>query len=78
LQVTNASERSLELRALASATDASKAWDLRCEIREKMIDFVQQNYPGSLPRVRAEMRADPMRDDPEQKNDPGRNRSLIS
>jgi small-conductance mechanosensitive channel len=62
LQVTNASERSLELRALASAADASKAWDLRCEIREKLICFVQQNYPNSLPRLRAEMRADPRRD----------------
>jgi small-conductance mechanosensitive channel len=67
LQVTNASERSLELRALASAADASKAWDLRCEIREKMIYFVQQNYPDSLPRLRAEMRADPGRDYQEQK-----------
>jgi hypothetical protein len=62
LQVTNASERSLELRALASAADASKAWDLRCEIREKLIYFVQQNYPDSLPRLRAEMRANPRRD----------------
>jgi len=62
LQVTNASERSLELRALASAADASKAWDLRCEIREKLIYFVQQNYPDSLPRLRAEMRANPQRD----------------
>jgi small-conductance mechanosensitive channel len=56
LQVTNASDRSVELRALASAADASKAWNLRCEIREKLIFFVQQNYPDSLPRVRAEMR----------------------
>ena len=52
LQVTNTSHRSVELRALASAADASKAWDLRCEIREKLILFVQQNYPDSLPRVR--------------------------
>jgi hypothetical protein len=54
LQVTNATERSLEVRALASACDASKAWDLRCEIREKLVGFVQKNYPGSLPKVRAE------------------------
>jgi hypothetical protein len=55
LQVTNATERSLELRALASSSDASKAWDLRCEIREQLVGFVQQNYPHSLPRVRAEL-----------------------
>ncbi|MGH7855407.1 MAG: mechanosensitive ion channel family protein [Candidatus Binatia bacterium] len=67
LQVSNASERSMELRALASAADASKAWDLRCEIREKMLYFVQQNYPDSLPRLRVEIRADPGRDHQEHK-----------
>ena len=56
LQVTNATERSMELRALASASDASKAWDLRCKIREKLIAFVQNSYPASLPRIRAELR----------------------
>jgi small-conductance mechanosensitive channel len=55
LQVTNANERTLELRALMSAADSSAAWDLRCEIREKLIDFLQKNFPESLPRVRAEV-----------------------
>ena len=58
LQVTNATEHTLELRALASAADASQAWDLRCEIREKLIAFVQQNYPDSLPRIRGSFSAD--------------------
>ena len=53
LQVTDAKEHTLEIRALASAADASQAWDLRCEIREKLVAFVQQNYPESLPRLRA-------------------------
>jgi small-conductance mechanosensitive channel len=53
LQVTDARERTLELRALASSSDASKSWDLRCEVREKLVAFVQKNYPGSLPQVRA-------------------------
>jgi small-conductance mechanosensitive channel len=53
LQVTEARERTLELRALASSSDASKSWDLRCEVREKLVDFVQRNYPESLPRLRA-------------------------
>jgi small-conductance mechanosensitive channel len=55
LQVTNATERSMELRALLSAPDSSNAWALRCEIREKLIEFVQEAYPHSLPRVRAEV-----------------------
>lgn len=55
LQVTNATERSVELRALMSAADASIAWDLRCEIREKMLAWLQTHYPESLPRVRAEI-----------------------
>jgi hypothetical protein len=49
--------RRLEIRALASAADASIAWDLRCEIREKLVAFVQENYPGSLPRLRASLEA---------------------
>lgn len=55
LQVTNATDKILELRALMSAADASIAWNLRCEVREKLIDFVKTNYPQSLPRFRAEM-----------------------
>jgi small-conductance mechanosensitive channel len=55
LQVTDARERTIELRALASAADASLAWDLRCEIRERLIAFLQQHHPDSLPRVRAEL-----------------------
>ena len=53
LQVTNASEHTLELRALTSATDASTAWNLRCYVREKLVEFIQKNYPESLPKVRA-------------------------
>ena len=53
LQVTDAKPHTLELRALASARDASAAWDLRCHIREQLIVFIQKNYPESLPRMRA-------------------------
>jgi small-conductance mechanosensitive channel len=55
LQVTNTTERTVELRALMSAPDASTAWSLRCEVREKLIDFIQKKYPKALPRLRAEM-----------------------
>ena len=55
LQVTNTSERTVELRALMSAADASTAWSLRCLVREKLIDFVQKNYPDALPKLRTEL-----------------------
>ncbi|HEY1985857.1 MAG TPA: mechanosensitive ion channel family protein [Terracidiphilus sp.] len=55
LQVSDAKQNVLELRALTDVRNASAAWDMRCLIREKMIDFLQKNYPGSLPRQRGEM-----------------------
>jgi hypothetical protein len=55
LQVTNASEHTLELRALMSAPDSSTAWDLRCRVREKLIQFLQTHYPQSVPKTRAEI-----------------------
>jgi small-conductance mechanosensitive channel len=57
LQVTEAREHTIEIRALASAADASLAWDLRCEVREKLVAFLQQHHPESLPRLRAELRS---------------------
>jgi small-conductance mechanosensitive channel len=55
LQVTNTSDRTMELRALMSAADASAAWTLRCEVREKLIEFIKKDYPQALPRLRAEL-----------------------
>ncbi len=55
VQVTNTSERTVELRALMSTADASTLWTLRCEVREKLIDFIRKNYPDALPRLRAEL-----------------------
>lgn len=55
LQVSDATEQTMQLRVLATASDSSKAWDLRCEIREKLIDYVQQHYPHSLPRSRVDV-----------------------
>jgi len=52
LQVTDTTEHTVQIRALASAADASRAWDLRCEVREKLIRFLQDRHPGSLPRLR--------------------------
>ena len=55
LQVTNASDRTMELRALMSAADASAAWTLRCKVREELIEFIKREYPQALPRMRAEL-----------------------
>ncbi|MDB5826962.1 MAG: MscS Mechanosensitive ion channel, partial [Variovorax sp.] len=52
LQVTDATERTMQLRILATAATAPLAFDLRCRIREGLIDFVQREYPDSLPKLR--------------------------
>ncbi|MGH7918062.1 MAG: mechanosensitive ion channel family protein [Candidatus Binataceae bacterium] len=54
LQVTEASDHAIQLRGLASASNAGIAWDLRCEVREKLLEFIQRNYPECLPKTRAE------------------------
>ena len=52
LQVTDCSEITIELRALVSARSAAALWDLRCEVREQLIDFLRREWPGALPRRR--------------------------
>lgn len=55
LQVTDATDRAMEIRALMSATDSSTAWDLRVYVREKLIAYLQEHFPERLPRTRVEM-----------------------
>ena len=55
LQVVDATEQGLKMRGLMSSRNSPINWDLRCEIREKMIVWLQQDYPTALPRFRAEM-----------------------
>lgn len=55
VQVTDTKNDVLEVRLLMSAADPSKAWNLRCEIREKMVTYIQDNYPEHLPKTRAEL-----------------------
>ncbi len=55
LQVTDLKETAMEIRMLVSASTAPKAFDLRCEVREKMIAYVQQRHPEALPRVRTDL-----------------------
>lgn len=55
LQVTDAKERTIEVRAIMSASNASRAFDLRCLVREQLIGFIQSNHPQSLPKTRAQL-----------------------
>ena len=55
LQVTDADERCMQLRVLATSADSSKSFDLRCEIRERFIAYLQSHHPQARPRLRAEM-----------------------
>jgi small-conductance mechanosensitive channel len=61
LQVTDATERTVQLRALMTARDAPTAWDLRCEVREKLLAFLQHELPSALPRQRVDMVQDGVR-----------------
>lgn len=58
MQVTNASERTIEVRALMSASNSGNAFDLRCNVREGLIKYVTDHYPACLPVVRELMEKD--------------------
>ncbi len=55
LVVLEATDRTVVLRALISAKNSGDAWDLRCHVREKLVEFLQREYPDCLPLVRAEV-----------------------
>lgn len=55
LQITDTSERCMQVRVLVTAASSGQAWDLRCAVREALIDFIQREHPQSLPRLRAEV-----------------------
>jgi small-conductance mechanosensitive channel len=54
VQVTDARDQVMEVRVLASAADSGRSWDLRCEVREKLIAYIRDEFPYALPRVRRE------------------------
>lgn len=58
LQVTDAGDRSIELRAIASAANAPQLWELRCEIREALVGYLRDQHPDALPVLRARMQTD--------------------
>ena len=57
LQVTEAGERSMQLRLLLTSATSSLNWDLRCKVREALVDFMQREFPQYLPVTRAELAA---------------------
>ncbi|HET7530811.1 MAG TPA: mechanosensitive ion channel domain-containing protein [Mycobacteriales bacterium] len=59
LQVTEITAQGVELRILMSAADAPSAWDLRCEVRERLLAFIRERYPQALPRLRIEATGGP-------------------
>ena len=63
LQVTDSTPKAMEIRILVSAKNSPTAWDLRVFIREKMIEFIQKNYPESLPRTRINLENKPLIND---------------
>jgi small-conductance mechanosensitive channel len=55
LQVTDATGSFVRARALVSASDAPTLWDLRCDVRERLVEWIRDNHPAALPRLRAEV-----------------------
>lgn len=66
LQVTDTSEKSMQLRVLLSSADSSRSWDARCHMRERLIAFINHEYPQCLPQLRAEMQTKTVRPDVHQ------------
>ncbi|KPF77846.1 mechanosensitive ion channel protein MscS [Brevundimonas sp. AAP58] len=55
LAVTDVTDRVAEVRCLASGRNAGVVFDLRCEIREKMLAFMRDECPEALPRDRLDL-----------------------
>ncbi|MGD8789272.1 MAG: mechanosensitive ion channel [Burkholderiales bacterium] len=52
VHVVDCTEKTMQIRLLMSASNSPDAWELRCEMRERMIDYLQRHHPKSLPRLR--------------------------
>lgn len=55
LQVTDATRGMVRLRAVVSAADAGSLWDLRCRVREHLVEWIRDQRPTVMPRVRTEL-----------------------
>jgi small-conductance mechanosensitive channel len=61
LQVTGATGSVVRVRAAVSSANGSNLWDLRCEVREHLVEWIRRTYPQALPRMRAELTGPPAR-----------------
>jgi Mechanosensitive ion channel len=52
LHVTNLTDRVMEMRCAVSASDSSRTFELCCEVRERMVAWVKENYPAAFPTMR--------------------------
>lgn len=52
VQLTELNEQSMQIRILVSSYNSSLLFDLRCLIREKMIQLITKQYPQCLPLKR--------------------------
>jgi hypothetical protein len=61
VQVTDASDKAMQVRVLVSAASSGKNFDLRCKLREGLIAFLAREYPQSLPALRPLVELQPAR-----------------
>ena len=59
LQVSDIKDQSVEIRMLVSGRNAPQTWDLRCFVRERMLDYLQEVWPDMLPRIRVTLEPAP-------------------
>ena len=52
VQVIDTTETTMVVRSLVSAKDSPTTWDLRCYLRERLINYLRSEQPGALPRRR--------------------------
>lgn len=52
VQVTDTNERAMQIRILVSSANSGANFDLRCELREALLGFIQREHPQALPQLR--------------------------
>jgi small-conductance mechanosensitive channel len=55
VQVTDTRERTMQVRVIMSARSSGQSFDLGCEVREQLIDFLRREHPYALPRERGDL-----------------------
>jgi len=64
MQVTDIQRDVMEVRGLVSAADAGQAFELRCEVRERLLAWIAREMPEALPRRRGELAVRPAPEPP--------------